>query len=167
MQSLVMTLIGTDKTGLVDTLAKTVKRFDGNWQGSRLAHMAGQFAGFVEVAVPQANADDLVDAISALPDLTIHMVTVKDQQQAPQQIANFSIMGNDKPGIVSEITAVLQQFDINIMKFSSECVSAPNWGSLMFQAEFSVALPEGADSDDIQDALEAIANDLVVDITFK
>ena len=57
--------------------------------------------------------------------------------------------------------------EINIQKFSSECVSAPNWGNLMFQAEFTVSIPDEVDLDEIQEALETIANDLVVDISFN
>ncbi|MDM7861864.1 ACT domain-containing protein [Alteromonas sp. ASW11-36] len=167
MKSLVMTLIGNDKTGLVDKLAKAVRQHGGNWQASRFAHMAGQFAGFVEVTVPQDNADALVESINAIPDLAIQMVNVKTPAPQTLNIAHFNILGNDKPGIVSEITAVLQQFNINILEFNSKCVSAPNWGNLMFQAEFVVALPDNVESEEIQTALETIANDLVVDITFE
>ncbi len=167
MKSLVMTLVGADKPGLVDQLAKAVRLHGGNWQASRFAHMAGQFAGFVEVTVPQENADVLIESINAIPDLDIQMVNVKTPVSKAQNIAHFNLLGNDKPGIVSEITAVLQQFNINILEFNSKCVSAPNWGNLMFQAEFVVALPDDVESDEIQTALETIANDLVVDITFE
>ncbi|WP_100656020.1 glycine cleavage system protein R [Alteromonas flava] len=166
MKSLVMTLIGEDKTGLVDSLAKAVRKHGGNWQASRFAHMAGQFAGFVEVTIAEELADELVETINALPHVSIQMVNVKATEKSQGKIVNFSVMGNDKPGIVSEITAILQQFNINIQKFSSECVSAPNWGNLMFQAELTVELPEDVELDAIQEALEAIANDLVVDISF-
>ncbi|WP_100643924.1 glycine cleavage system protein R [Alteromonas facilis] len=167
MKSLVITLIGEDKPGLVDTLAKAVRNHGGNWQASRFAHMAGQFAGFVEVTIAESSADELVSALNALPNLSIQMVNVKAPESKPSRIVHFSVMGNDKTGIVSEITSILQQFAVNIQKFSSECVSAPNWGNLMFQAEFTVALPDDVDLDAIQQALEDIANDLVVDISFN
>ena len=167
MKSLIMTLIGEDKPGMVDSLAQAVAKHNGNWQGSRFAHMPGQFTGFVEVTVNPDTAEALVDEVNAIPDLSIQTVSVKTPQPAARNIAKFSVMGNDKPGIVSEITSVLQQFNINIMTFDSECVSAPNWGNLMFKAEFSVALPDKVDVDDIQQALETIANDLVVDINFE
>ena len=50
MQSLVISIMGKDKPGLVDALAKCVYKHEGNWQGSSFAHMAGMFTGFVEVS---------------------------------------------------------------------------------------------------------------------
>ena len=76
-------------------------------------------------------------------------------------------MGNDKAGIVQELTSVLNQFNLNILNFSSRCESAPNWGSLIFKANAVIAVPEGFDDDALQDALESLANDLVVDIQAK
>ena len=74
-------------------------------------------------------------------------------------------MGNDKPGIVQELTAILNRFNLNIIKFDSTCDSAPNWGGLLFKAKALVAVEEGFDLDELSDELESIANDLVVDIS--
>lgn len=166
MKSLVITLIGEDKTGIVDRVAKAVRSHQGNWLGSRFSHMAGQFAGFLEVTVPIDNAQDLIQALRQIDGLHIHAVDTQSQQEQKLEIANFSIIGNDKSGIVNDITSVLQQFNVNILEFDSKCESAPNWGNLMFQAAFKVAIPENLELDDIQAALEDIANDLVVDIEF-
>ena len=166
MKSLVITLIGDDKPGIVDCVAKVVRNHQGNWLGSRFAHMAGQFAGFVEINLPKENADKLVAELKNISGLHLHTVDTQQSETDRLEVASFSIMGNDKPGIVNEITSVLQQFNVNIIEFDSECISAPNWGNLMFQAEFKVAIPEDVQMDDIQNALEEITNDLVVDIEF-
>jgi len=167
MKSLVITLIGEDKPGIVDRVAKAVRNNQGNWLGSQFSHMAGQFAGFVEVTVATDHSQQLVMDLKTISGLHIHAVDTQSHNEQKHEVANFSIMGNDKPGIVNEITSVLQQFNVNILEFNSECVSAPNWGNLMFQAAFTVAIPESVELDDIQSALEDIANDLVVDIEFN
>ncbi|MBT0585148.1 glycine cleavage system protein R [Alteromonas oceanisediminis] len=167
MKSLVISLFAEDKPGIVDALAKVVKQHQGNWLSSRFAHMAGQFAGFVEVNIAQDQAEPLLEALNALPGLTVHTADPVTAQQPPMTTAYFSIMGNDKSGIVSEITSILQQFNVNILEFDSSCNSAPNWGSEMFTAQCKVAIPDGLDIDDVQQALESIANDLMVDISFK
>lgn len=167
MKSLVITLIGEDKPGIVDRVAKAVRNHQGNWLGSRFSHMAGQFAGFVEVTVPIDQAQSFTASVKQIDGLHIHAVDTQSPQEQKLEVADFSIIGNDKPGIVNEITSVLQQFDVNIMEFDSKCASAPNWGNLMFQAAFKVAIPESVELDDIQAALEEIANDLVVDIEFN
>ena len=77
---------------------------------------------------------------------------------------SVDVMGNDKPGIVQELTSILNQFNLNIVSFSSHCESAPNWGSLIFKATAVIAVPASFDQDALQDALEALSNDLVVEI---
>jgi len=167
MKSLVITLIGEDKPGIVGHVAKVVKNNHGNWLGSRFSHMAGQFAGFVEVTVTPEHAESLVTNLKNIFGLHIHAVDSQSHYKQTLEVVNFSIMGNDTPGIVNEITSVLQQFNVNIIEFNSESVSAPNWGNLMFQAAFKVAIPQDLALSAVQTALEDIANDLVVDIEFN
>ncbi|MBU3020886.1 glycine cleavage system protein R [Aestuariibacter sp. A3R04] len=164
MQSLIITIMGKDKPGLVDALAKCVYRHDANWLGSSFAHMAGHFTGFVEVHVPSEKHDELVAALNSLPDLTVQSVSIAEKTAPLHDTLAVEVMGNDKPGIVQELTHILNQFNLNIVSFDSRCESAPNWGSLMFKAKAVIAVSENFDDSALQTALEGIANDLVVDI---
>lgn len=164
MQPLIISVLGKDKPGLVDALARKVYQHGGNWQGSSFAHMAGMFTGFVEVLAPKDNHQSLIAALDALPDLTVQSVSASDSATVHTTQLQVDIMGNDKAGIVQELTAVLNEFNLNIVNFDSLCESAPNWGSLMFKASAVIAVPDGFDQDRLQQALENLANDLVVDI---
>ena len=53
----VLTIIGNDKSGLVDSLAKVVKEYDGNWLESRMANLAGKFSGIVLVSINAEKGD--------------------------------------------------------------------------------------------------------------
>ncbi len=165
MKPVIITVIGKDRPGLVDAVAKKVYQFGGNWQGSSFAHMAGQFAGFVEVLVPAEQHQALIDALNALDGLQVQSQSVTDTQEHPDEMLRIEVMGNDRSGIVQEITNVLNGFNLNILHFASTCESAPNWGSQMFKAQLRVGVSADLDRDDLQEALEAVANDLVVDIT--
>lgn len=165
MQPLVITIMGKDKPGLVDSLARCVYQHGGNWQGSSFAHMAGMFTGFVEVHVPADAHKNLVEALDALDGLSVQYVSVTDISSHGGNVLNVDIMGNDKPGIVQELTSILNQFNLNILNFDSRCESAPNWGSLMFKAHARIAVPDNFDEGALKEALEAQANDLVVDIS--
>jgi glycine cleavage system regulatory protein len=164
MKSMIFTLVGKDKPGLLGSVSKTVFKLGGNWLASNFSHMAGHFAGFVEIHIPEDKQQELVDTFAKHPHLQIHLLPGENSAEPPQQTASISIMGNDKPGIVQELSAVLNQFNINIIKFDSSCGSAPNWGGLLFTANTTISIPEGFDLDALREALEEIANDLVVDI---
>ena len=164
MKPLIFTLVGPDKPGLLSSLSKAVYERGGNWLGSNFSHMAGYFAGFVQVDLPLDKHQELVELFSRHPDLTIHLVPGQDGPKAEGQTAQINIMGNDKAGIVQELTKVLNRFDVNITKFDSSCTSAPNWGSPLFKANAVIELGPEVDADELAAALEDIADDLMVDI---
>ena len=165
MKPLIIAIMGQDRPGLVDALAKSVYAHEGNWQGSSFARMAGQFTGFVEVHVEESHRDSLIAALNDIKDLNVMSVASVKEDASSQQTLSVEVMGNDKPGIVQELTHILNQFNLNIVSFDSRCESAPNWGNLMFKATATISVPEQFDEDALQSALESVANDFVVEIT--
>ena len=59
MASLILTVMGTDRPGLVNALAAAVANRGGSWLESRMARLAGQFAGIVRVEAAEGLEDDL------------------------------------------------------------------------------------------------------------
>lgn len=163
---MIFTLLGRDQPGLLDSLAQQVYNMDGNWLSSNFSHMNGYFAGFVSVQIPAQHQDQLKQVFADHPSLTIHLLEGQEDKKVESQ-AQIEIVGNDKPGIVQELSAVLNRFNINILAFESRLESAPNWGNSLFKAKAEIAIPKAFGIDELQDALEKIANDLIVDIKFS
>ncbi len=166
MKSVVITIVGNDKPGLIESLAKTVYQHKGNWLSSNFSHMSGHFAGFAEVHIPEAEESALVDALSQHPDLNVVLCEGKETEASSCDLITVDIVGNDKAGIVQELTGVLNQFNLNICSFDSKCGSAPNWGSAIFKARAQVEIPKDFDVDQLKESLESIANDLMVEVKF-
>lgn len=164
MKPLIFTLVGPDKPGLISKLSKAVYERGGNWLGSNFSHMAGHFAGFVHIDLPIEKHDELIELFNNHPDLHIHLVSGQAQVISDHQTAQITIMGNDKAGIVQELTRVLNQFNLNIIQFDSSCTSAPNSGSPLFKAKAIVDVAPEVELISLREALENIANDLMVDI---
>ncbi|HAU92146.1 MAG TPA: glycine cleavage system protein R, partial [Alteromonas sp.] len=106
MKPVIFTIIGNDRPGLVDAVAKKVFEYGGNWQGSSFAHMAGQFAGFVEAQVPGDKHQDLIAALNTLDGLQVHSQSVTESALSDADELTIEVMGNDRPGIVQELTNV-------------------------------------------------------------
>lgn len=164
MKQLILTIIGKDKAGLVEQLASVINIHQGNWMASNLSHLAGYFAGIVQIEVAEQELEPLMHALNGINDLDIRIqqgeATVLDKSQ---QI-RFVITGNDRPGIVRELSTILHHKGANIIAFESSKQSAPNWGSPLFHALATVQLPAGISQQDITAALEAIATDIIVDL---
>ena len=79
----------------------------------------------------------------------------------------LELIGHDKPGIVREISQALSRYNINVERLSTELISGSMSAEELFKAEAELTVPTGVDLDDLQQSLEAIANDLMVDITLN
>lgn len=164
MQAMVLTLIGKDRAGLVDAVAKCITDADGNWLRSSFCQLSGQFAGFIEVMLPQENHRLLTDSCAKISDLSITLSPCETFDNNKTQTALVKVTANDRKGIVSDITSALKRFEINIVEMNTECSSAPNWGSPVFSAEVNITKPDSVDLDEVKDAIENISDDLMVEI---
>ena len=166
--SLVMTIIGVDRPGLVGRLSAVVADHNGNWLESRMAHLGGQFAGILRVQVPADQEQNLLAALDALETQGLSVRTQKDpsSQTAPtlRALASVEVVGHDRPGIVREISQVFAKHHVNVEELVTRCESAPMSGELLFHANATVQLSQSYTIGQLRQALEEIAADLMVDI---
>lgn len=162
-----MTVIGPDRTGLVDSIAGCVADHGGNWLESRMCRLGGQFAGLVQLKIEASQTDQLVEAISALAtgelQITIHGDSAIDTP-VPGILSVVDLVGQDRPGLLHEITAVFAKHGLNVEELSTELTDAPQGGGTLFKATVTVLIPESVGLQVIGDDLERLANDLMVDI---
>ncbi|GAB5559404.1 MAG: glycine cleavage system protein R [Synoicihabitans sp.] len=165
--TLVMTIIGPDRTGLVDALARPVAEHGGNWLESSMCRLGGRFAGLVRVEVEDTDADALRASIAAIDIEGLQITVQADSADAVVPNASLvavELVGQDRPGLLREITGVFARHALNVEELSSECSEAPLGGGKLFKANATLSLPASADLDRVGDDLEKIATDLMVDI---
>ena len=167
MKHLVLTIIAEDQNGLVERVSNVVVNHDANWLASNLSILSGYFAGVIEVMVPENKLASLQAELSALDGMQIstHLCDAIDAIKAKE--IEFVITGNDRKGIVQELSTVISHKGANIVSFVSSHQTAPNWGGELFHAIAKVSLPQGMDPDTIVTALEEIASDIVVDVELE
>lgn len=164
MKRLVLTVIGEDKPGLVEELSNVLVDNHANWLASNLSHLSGYFAGVVEIDVPAEHQANLVQAFSQLKGLQVACHDSVESVSFSDQKIEFVITGNDRKGIVQELSSIISHKGASIIKFTSSKHSAPNWGGDLFHAVATVQLPAGMDADIIVESLEELASDIVVDL---
>jgi glycine cleavage system regulatory protein len=171
MQSLlVMTVLGQDRPGLVDSVADVIARHGGNWQESRMARLGGQFAGILRVSVPAEQRGLLEQALADLKRQGLTVVVHPDVSLARPpgwRLGHLEVVGQDRPGIVRQIAHALAEAGANVEELKSECRSAAMSGEAIFQASFLVALPPDCPLEPLRQRIEQIAEDLIVDIRFR
>lgn len=170
MQStLVMTIIGADRPGLVESVASIVASHGGNWLESRMSRLGGQFAGILRVQVPTDREAALATALKELAGKGVSVVTHSDKagtSATKAELRLLEIIGQDRPGIVQQITRALASHGVNVEELETECVSAAMSGETLFKAKAKVLVPASANVGAIKAELEKIAADLIVEVAF-
>lgn len=163
MASLILTVIGPDRPGLVRALSETVAAHGGSWLESRMARLGGQFAGIVLVEAPETLRD-------ALRDLEYHglRITVEAGGAAPvpetQPLLSVEVVGNDRPGIVRDIAQIVAGCGVNIEELNTDVESGSFSGEALFRVTALVRAPDQAAVDAMRAGLEELGNELMVDV---
>lgn len=166
-ESLVMTVLGNDRPGLVSSLADVVANHGGNWVESRMARLMGQFAGIIRI---ECSVDAVAGLIKELqnPDaLGLTILVVREKLAVPpvRRTLGVDVMGNDRPGIVRELSAAITKVGGNIEELTTGLESAPMSGHPMFRAHGVISIPEGADTAALVSIIENLGGDLTVDVS--
>jgi len=162
-----MTVIGPDRPGLVELVTANVVDHGGNWLESRMCRLGGQFAGIVRVEVPATKSDALLATLAKLEKEGLHISARKETPtvlSARGTVAVLELVGQDRPGILHQISHVLARNNVNVEELSSDRVNAPMDGSMLFQAHISALLPPDVSIAQLRAELEKIATDLMVDV---
>src|SRR6185295_3836997 len=97
--SLVMTVIGEDRPGLVDSVAGIVADQGGNWLESRMSRLGGQFAGILRVQISAEKEAALVRSLKHLETEGLTLVVHSDRPQPEElerALTSLQIVGQDR-----------------------------------------------------------------------
>jgi glycine cleavage system regulatory protein len=164
-----MTVIGADRPGLVESVASIVASHGGNWLESRMSRLGGQFAGILRVQVASDSEAALAAALTELEGKGISIVIHSDKAGtavAKAELRVLEIVGQDRPGIVQQITRALAGHGVNVEELETECVSAAMSGETLFKAKAKVLVPATTNVAALKAELEKIASDLIVEVAF-
>lgn len=161
---LVLTVMANDRPGIAEQIARVIETQDGNWLESRLATMAGKFAGIIRIEVPEAKYRDVQQALQSLRDDGLIVSTeLGSESEEAASTHKISVVGNDRSGIVREVTQVLAKQAVNVIDLVTEMEPASMSGGDLFRANIHFALKGDQDLDDVIQALENLSPDLMVD----
>ena len=164
-QHYVISIISDDKPGVVEMLSAAVAENGGNWEDSRMAHFAGKFAGILRVSVAAEESEKLKAALTNLAgDFKLQIEDALAVAADTRQTLQLKLVGNDRPGIVKEISRALAARRINMETLDTRYSSTPWSGEPLFTAECTISVSEDVSIDGLYDELDEIADELGVEI---
>lgn len=165
---LVLTICAHDRPGVMNRISNLIVEHGGNWLESRMARLGGQFAGIVRVECNQEDAGKLAESLKNLSAeaISVQVHSEGDLSGHPYtSCLRVDIYGNDRPGIVSQLTRAISQAGANIEQLDTSIESAAMAGHPIFHASGTVCLPDGTDAQSLIDAVEDLSDDLNVEIS--
>ena len=164
--TLVLTIIGDDKPGIVEQLSDQILASGANWEESRMARLGGKFAGLLRLTVDLDRADALAAGLKRFETDGLAIVVERSDEQnlGAYRTVRLELLGQDRKGIVRDISRALAQRKVNIEELETDVTSAPTSGEALFRARAVLAVPASVSTEMVRDLLEAIADELMVDL---
>ncbi|WP_419905766.1 glycine cleavage system protein R [Kiloniella sp.] len=166
--SIILTVTGKDRPGLVDDISSMVTEQSGNWLESRVTKLSGHFAGIIRVSVPSKNQEKLESDLKTLETSDFHLAIerqTKAEAEVPVRELSLEIVGPDHPGIIQDISHALAEKKIGINEMLTDCNDGAMSSERIFSAEINISIPMAVSVDTLRDELEELADQLMVDIS--
>jgi glycine cleavage system regulatory protein len=163
----VLSVVGSDQPGLTNALAAAVLSAGGNWLESHLSQLGGLYVGSVLVELDSGSIEALRSAVRAVDaqGLEVRVVSATGGASAAGEALQIGLVGQDRPGIVNQVTAVLSELGANIEAFESWVSAEPHSGIPLFHMEARLRLPPELPVARAQSALQEISAEIMVDIS--
>jgi len=165
MIELVLTIIGRDRAGVVAELADVVRFHEANWKRSELAEISGTFAGVVVVDVDDDQADELLTNLLILRSRGLHITAeqIEVPIEGPEgQQVRLRFTGDDRPGIVHQISTTISEFGISISRLGTAVDTSGDVDQ--FEITSQLVVPSEVDLDAVLDAITSLTESLGIDL---
>lgn len=167
-QTLVMTLIGRDRPGLVEALAAIIEEHGGNWEESRMVQLAGEFAGLLRIQSSTEEAGALKEALRGIEGVSVMVAQAVDEPtEADTRFLELEVVCQDHRGIVHGLAATLAASGVNVEELETEVIDAPMSGEQLFQARARLRAPAALTVEQLRSELEHLAADLIVEVRLE
>jgi len=165
--SLVVSIVGADRQGIVSSLAERAQRFGANWAASRMTRLAGEFAGMVHLEVPRANANALATSLRDLASSGLQVVVARSDGAnvaSTLRVVELELVGEDRLGIVSNLTKLLAGRGISIESIHTDIVRSGVSGKQTFKVEAHLLVPSSVSVEALQQEVGSLAREMMLDI---
>ena len=165
MNSLIISAIGSDRTGIVSELTEIITKHGGNIEESRMIRLGSDFTIIMLVKVDPKWEESLVVVLRGIKGLFITTKSTKSDTVISNENYQISLNGADNEGIMNVLSKYLTEKSINILDMETYISNAPITGTPLFNLMAITTIPEGTNLTDIQSDLNQISIKLGVEIS--
>ncbi|MDX5445711.1 MAG: hypothetical protein LPJ87_06625 [Zoogloeaceae bacterium] len=164
--SLVVTVVGPDKPGIVRKISDCAQSVAVNWADSHMTNVAGQFAGIVHLQVAPEDADAVTETLKKLEADGLRVTIARSDARpvpAGRRVVKLELAGPDRPGIVRRLSTLLAERGVSIENLDTEIVGAGDEPHV-FKVHALLVVPQSLPDATLRELLDSLGNELTLDI---
>lgn len=159
--------VGTDRTGLVHELTEAVLNCGGNIVESRMATLGTEFATLMLVSGNWHTLARLESELESLDKQSGMSIVFRRTESMPvkENLLPYSVdlVALDDTGIVHAVSGFFGSRDIAIAEMATHCRPAPHTGANLFEMQIIVNIPNTLHIARLRDEFAEFCDDLNVD----
>ncbi len=167
----VLTAVGEDRPGLVDSLSSVLLENDLNIEDSRMSVLGGEFAIILLISgSSDANKKFLQQKERLEETLKLNLLIKPTRKKSSKRGLipyRIRVIGMDHPGIVHRLARFLSQHNINIEDLDTESYPAPHTGTQMFAVNMVVEIPSDTAIRKLRDEFISLCDERNLDADFE
>jgi glycine cleavage system transcriptional repressor len=168
---LVITALGPDRVGLVETMTQFLMREGCNIEDSKMAAFCGEFAIILLVSGEGGALDRVRDSLGPLAadtGLSFHTKTPALRETVTAALPGRLLASClDHPGVVYQLSSVLSRLGVNIESLETKTQESAMSGTPMFQLDARVSVPSRVSLHDLRRELDEIGKRENIDVEFS
>jgi len=167
MSSVLLSISGHDRPGIVRDVAEAMLHLNANIEDSSMTALRGRFAMMLIVRLSEdGNMGELKAALAELErrtGLTVQSQVISDEEMSTEAVEPdhvVTVHGADQVGIVHAVTEALAELNISVVDVSTQSQSADDGNIYMMVLEVAA----GDQGQALKSALDKVAERIGMDI---
>ncbi|WEM43074.1 transcriptional regulator [Photobacterium sp. DA100] len=161
---LTVTLAGQDHPQLINKLAAKTHELGGKWLISKINRLDNQVVGILKIDIPAQSVSQLKELFQSQQELDVRVIEARHVGDIKTDHLTLKVESSDRPGIVNDITRILDNIGIGIVKIENHRIGVPDLGQALFFAELQVDVPTEVDIEQLLEALQQVDDGLRVKV---
>lgn len=153
---------GPDSSNLLANLAKFTHDHDGKWLSSKISYLEGHIAANIKVVLPEKHARIVKAHFISQHDLSIKIDDISLENKAANTAIKLCLKANDRPGLVFDISHLIQEFGADILNMETHRLQVQAVGGMVFFSNVDLCIPEALDINLLISELKTLDDSLVI-----
>lgn len=169
-QLIVLSAIGTNRTGVVQDITKVILASGGNIEESRMTTLGAEFAVLMLVSGNWHTLSRLESALDKLTSDSLSISIRKTDSRAPQVDCMpyaVDVISLDQQGIVFNLADFFASRNVEIADVATRRYAAAHTGAQMFSVQMAVNIPSGESISQLRDEFMELCDRLNLDAVLE